>query len=238
MQQQYHNQSNVTLDQRPFILFDFDGTLADSLDTALSFFNTLRAEHGNTDIQPLQREQLRMKTAQEILKHYQIPWYQLPFIHKQALSYMEKNLPHYPLIPGIKEALMQLKQQGFRLGILTSNSETVVRHFLNKHDMNLFEVIYAQSSIFGKHVVLNRFLSDYHLTSDQVIYVGDEIRDIEAAHKAHIKIIAVSWGFNDMAVLTPRKPYALARTPQDLLLFSNQIRAADTHMQHATMTQL
>lgn len=236
LMQQYPHQPAPSLDQRQFILFDFDGTLADSLDTAIAFFNSLRADIGNSAVQPLPKEQLRMKSAQEILQHYQIPWYQLPFVHKRALSFLEKTLPNHQLFPGIKEALLQLKAQGFRLGILTSNSETLVRHFLNKHDMNLFEVIYSNSSIFGKHVVLNRFLKDYNLTSDHVIYVGDEIRDIQASHKAGIKIIAVSWGYNDAAVLTPHKPYALARTPQDLLTLSKQLRIAQNTKHIATVS--
>jgi phosphoglycolate phosphatase len=50
-----------------------------------------------------------------------------------------------------------------------------------------------------------------------VIYVGDETRDIEAARKIQIQVIAVSWGFNSREVLAEQKPDFLISHPSQLI---------------------
>ena len=50
-----------------------------------------------------------------------------------------------------------------------------------------------------------------------MIYIGDETRDIEAAHDAKIKIIAVTWGLNSRQILTKYKPEWLVNAPDDVI---------------------
>jgi hypothetical protein len=39
-----------------------------------------------------------------------------------------------------------------------------------------------------------------------VLYVGDEVRDMEAARKASVDIAAVGWGFHSLAILADERP--------------------------------
>ena len=103
------------------------------------------------------------------------------------------------------------------MGILTSTSEENVRKFLKKNKLELFDFIYSGSSIFGKHKVMKSLLKKQKLKRKEVIYVGDETRDIEAAKKAKVKIISVTWGFNTKQILKKQKPDFLIDKPKELM---------------------
>jgi phosphoglycolate phosphatase len=57
---------------------------------------------------------------------------------------------------------------------------------------------------------------------ETVIYVGDETRDIEAAKKANVQVIAVSWGFNSPEALARENPNFLIDHPWELLEVINR----------------
>jgi phosphoglycolate phosphatase len=59
-------------------------------------------------------------------------------------------------------------------------------------------------------------LKQQNLRLEQAIYVGDEIRDIEAAKRSNIKVIAVSWGFNSKEILAQHEPDFLIDEPKQL----------------------
>ena len=80
-----------------------------------------------------------------------------------------------------------------------------------------FDFIYSGVTIFGKTTIINNALKQNNLSSQQVIYVGDETRDIEASKKANIKVIAVAWGFNSHEVLAKQNPDFLIHQPMELL---------------------
>jgi phosphoglycolate phosphatase-like HAD superfamily hydrolase len=68
-----------------------------------------------------------------------------------------------------------------------------------------------------------------YIAADEVIYVGDEIRDIEAAKRSKIPVISVTWGFNGTAILQQYQPDYLVHKPQEIiqLLVSEEIKNVD-----------
>jgi phosphoglycolate phosphatase len=56
-----------------------------------------------------------------------------------------------------------------------------------------------------------------------VIYVGDEIRDIIAAHKCGIRIISVSWGFHTVDLLASKNPDYLVDNPRQIVQLMRSI---------------
>ena len=145
-----------------------------------------------------------------------IPLYKLPKAESYIRTGISKEIVNANLTAGIKSVLEMLKKKGFILGILTSNSEDNVKQYLSKAKLEVFDFIYSGSSIFGKSRVINSMLKDKNLHKDQVIYVGDETRDIEAAKKSGIKVIAVSWGYNSASLLKKYYPDYLAEKPQEI----------------------
>ncbi len=138
-----------------------------------------------------------------------------------------------PLIDGIHTVLHTLKSKGYRLGIVSSNGEENIRRFLKHHDVDVFEVIHTGSSLFGKHRIIDRFLSKFDLNQREVVFIGDEVRDVEAAQKSGIHVIAVTWGFNSHEALLTLKPDKIVTHPTELLpalsdLNQHRTNATDT----------
>jgi len=97
-----------------------------------------------------------------------------------------------------------------------------VTEFLKANDLdNLFDFIYSGVTIFGKTTIINNVLKQQQIKLQEVIYVGDETRDIEASKKANIKVIAVTWGFNSPEVLARQNPDFLVHQPSELLEIIN-----------------
>jgi phosphoglycolate phosphatase-like HAD superfamily hydrolase len=200
------------------IIFDFDGTLADTLDAVVSITNRLAGEYGYKQTTLDELAQIRRLSSREIIKQSGISIFRIPFLLKKVRDCLRNDIHKLNPIEGIKEAITQLKKQGNCLGILTSNSEENVKIFLEKHGMqDLFSFIYSEPTLFSKHKILKKFMRINNLTPEEVIYVGDETRDIEASKRIPIKVIAVSWGFNSGEALAKQNPDFLIQKPSELI---------------------
>lgn len=200
------------------IIFDFDGTIADSFELVLAISNRLASEFGYSPALPEDVRRLKNLSSREILQQAKVPFFRLPFLLRRLRLELNREISTLNPIPGIKEALQELKQQGHLLGIVTSNSVENVAAFLAVQEMeHLFDFIGSGLTLFGKGKVIQRILKQQRLDPAMVIYVGDETRDIEAARKIQIQVIAVSWGFNSREVLAEQKPDFLISHPSQLI---------------------
>ena len=200
------------------IIFDFDGTIADTLDALVSIANSLAVEFNYAQIAPEELLILKNLTSREIFKYSGIPLFKIPFLLKKVKKELTNKIPELKPIPGIQEALIELKDNGLRLGIITSNSKGNVKEFLKINNLdNLFEFIYPGIAIFGKNTVINNVLRQKQIETEEVLYVGDETRDIEASRKAHVKVISVTWGFNSEEALMKENPDYLIHHPRELV---------------------
>ena len=55
------------------------------------------------------------------------------------------------------------------------------------------------------------------VTADEVWYVGDSVQDVETAHAAGVRCVAVTWGFQDASRLAAAQPTLLADNAEELL---------------------
>lgn len=205
------------------IIFDFDGTIADTVDALVSVANRLAADFGYIQITSEELSILRNLTSREIIKYSGISIFKIPFLVKKVKSELKNKIPELKPIAGMQEALVELRNQGHRLGIITSNSQDNVAEFLKINNLdNLFEFVYSGVTIFGKTTIINNLLRQKQIKTQEVIYVGDETRDIEASKKANIKVVAVTWGFNSPEALAKQKPNFLINHPSDLISVVNE----------------
>ncbi len=199
------------------IIFDFDGTLADTIDILLNITNRLSAEFGFKSATKEELAQLSNLTSWQILRYSGISIFKFPLLIRKLKAELRNEIPNIQLFPGIKEVLLELTKLGFQLGIITSNSRENVLALLEINGLQgIFTFIYSGST-FGKHKVIKKWLKKEHINPEEVIYVGDETRDIDAAKKTGIKIIAVSWGFNSKSALAAQNPDFLIERPQELI---------------------
>jgi phosphoglycolate phosphatase len=187
---------------------------------AINFFSD---EFGYRRVDRSEVPELQKKSVKEVMKILGISIVQLPRIAYKAKKRIRAHVGSLDPVSGIAEVLQVLKNQGLRLGILTSNSEENVREFLKLHQLEFFEFVYADSSVFGKASVLKRLLKELQLTSKQVMYIGDETRDIQAARSLAVQVISVAWGYNARVALEAENPDYLIDDPHELAALFNSL---------------
>lgn len=204
------------------LIFDFDGTLADSFQIHLDIFNQLTIKHRRRPLNENEIEQFKHLSMRDFIKQQKIPLWQLPSLIKEARTIQQTQHLEPTIFPQLNKIIPDLAAQ-YQLGILTSNTSENVQRFLSQHDLiNYFSFVDSDPDLFGKHHKLKKLIKQYKLNPVETAYVGDEVRDIEAAHLAGIKIIAVSWGFNSVSALKEAKPNLLLKSPSDLSSLLNK----------------
>ncbi len=199
------------------VIFDFDGTIADSFSIGLRIGNQLAHEFGFKPITLETIDRWQHLSSKEILREIGVPFYRLPKIIRRFKADMNREIPALKPFDGIETTLRTLRSQGCRLGILSSNSEENVRSFLANQGMaHLFEFIISCPRLMGKDKALKRILRKQNIHPETVLYVGDETRDIDAARRSHVRSAAVSWGFNSLQALAQHHPDFILTEPADL----------------------
>lgn len=198
------------------VIFDLDGTLVNSLNIFIKVGNQMAEKYG---YQPLSEESIKellklpMKKRIEVLK---IPKFRLPKIGLEALRKFNEYAAQVEPIEGIRELLELLYHKGYKLNIVSSNSLDNINAFLEANHIELFDNIQSSRGLFDKHVTINRLITKLGVKKDEVIYIGDEYRDIEACKKIGIKVISVLWGFDPKELLEKAEPDFIVSDPNEI----------------------
>jgi len=203
------------------VIFDFDGTLADSISLAVRTYNE-HAEHFGADKVtddelPALRNAVRDLGYAKALKTKHIRLSRLPAMVLTISKDMRAHMSEVKPYDGIIVALETLKAKGYRLGVLTSNQEHIVREFLETHQYPLFDFIVSEKTLFGKDKALKRIIKKFALDRRGVVYVGDETRDTAACKKADVDVIGVSWGIAGPDGFAKAQPTILIHGPSELV---------------------
>lgn len=198
------------------LVFDFDGTIADTFMHTMKITNILSDEFHFKKVHHHEIDQLKGKTIQQIIKHLNVPVLKIPNIVAKARSELLKHIENIEPIEGLKKVLPLIKQAQVKMGILTTNSSENVEKFLKANGMEVFDFIQSTSRILGKNHGLRKLMEHHDLNAEEILYVGDETRDIEAAKKEGIKVIAVTWGYNSHDILKSFSPDFIVHTPDEL----------------------
>ena len=196
--------------------FDFDGTLADTMPWFNSILNTVADKYGFRKIDAAERDQLRHRDAAEILKFLGIPLWKLPAIMAHVRTLMQEIDPSVHMFDGIPDALARLKAAGVRLAVVSSNSLENVRPVLGPDTAALFDDYECGTDLFGKAAKIERLLKRHDTAPERFLLVGDEMRDIDAARKAGVRVGSVAWGYNHVDALRERGPDELIMQVADL----------------------
>lgn len=199
------------------VIFDFDGTIADSFYEVVETFNRLAREYNLCEVKTEDIPKLRKMTSYEIIKKFKFPKWRLPFLLKKGKTIFSDRISSIKIFDGMDEVLAKLKSEGCVLGILSSNSEKNIREFLNRNGIDVFDFIFTENSLFGKDKIIKKIIKKYNFDPQEIVYIGDETRDVEAAKKCGLISVAVTWGFNDREVLEKLKPDYLVDKPEELL---------------------
>ena len=197
-------------------LFDFDGTIAASVGVGVSIFNKMAREHGFSEITPEKVPMLRESGARQVARELGIPHMKIPMVVRRLRKELKEHINTVPPVAGIKPILIALKKNGCELGIVTSNSKANVKAFLKKNKLEFFDYIRAGSGVFYKASAIRKTIAHHRLDGHEPIFIGDEIRDVIAAKKNNMTVIAVTWGTNSRSGLEKENADFIVDTIEEL----------------------
>lgn len=206
------------------VLFDFDGTLADTAPDMAVAANRLRERQG---LPPLPFEALRGVTSQGARGFLRAslgiepdhPDYEA---HRQQFlaDYAEHLTVLTRLFPGVPELLQALKTQGFRWGIVTNKVEYLalpIVRFLGLDDECAITVGGDTAGHPKPHPAPLFYAAEKTgFLPDQCIYIGDDERDILAGKAAGMPTIAAAYGYCEPAHAASWQADAVAHQVDEL----------------------
>ena len=199
------------------MIFDFDGTIADTFHAVVHVLEQLSDEFGYRRASPDEMATLTSLGLRDLADRVGLSWHRLPALAVRVRKEMAKQMPSIKPCLGMPSALAALRERGIRTGVLTSNKRENVDSFLAHNPDLVFDFISAGSGLFGKHTRLKRLLATQRLALAETCYVGDEVRDIEAARALGMQAVAVCWGFSSPQLLAASQPDHLFAEPSELL---------------------
>jgi phosphoglycolate phosphatase len=186
------------------VLFDLDGTLVDSAPDLLEAVNRVLAD---ANAPPLDLAELRPVVSKGARAMLALAFPQLDAEQREHL--VQPMLDHYASaiavhtrpFDGIESLLGRIERAGMRWGIITNKPEALAREVV--HAMGWSE---RSAVLIGGDTLPTRKPSPAQLlhacelldmTPDHCVYVGDDERDIQAAHAAGMPSVAALWGYRE-----------------------------------------
>jgi phosphoglycolate phosphatase len=198
------------------LIFDFDGTIADSFELAYEIASGLT---DTSHIDEAELSRLRHMSLRKVVTELKVPLYRLPRLILHGRQLMHERIHEVHPFAGIPEVLQALHADPENhLLVISSNSEQNVRTFLRANNLeSYFDGVYGNAAVFNKASALRKVIRRNRIDTTTCFYIGDEVRDIIAAIKVKIEPVSVTWGYQASEALEKHHPFALVKDPPELL---------------------
>ena len=205
------------------MLFDFDGTLADTAADLSRALNRLRSARG---LHELALDDLRPHASSGARGLIGTGLGILPE-HPEYKQLRETFLKHYAeeicvdtrLFPGMEELLAGLEARSLRWGIVTNKSTNLTRRLVKALGLEarVACVVCGDTTPQPKPdpASLLHAAQELALAPRDCVYLGDDLRDVQAARAAGMRCVAVEWGYGEG--LAAWHADAIIAQPADLL---------------------
>lgn len=199
---------------KPIIIFDFDGTLADSAPIIRAIYSEIAGKNKLTVMTDKDYAMLRRGSLGEARKWSGVRFWQFPLLVRSVRRLMKLESEKVQLFPGVPEMIQELRNRGIEPYILSRNAAETIRHVLERYELEgELQILDRRKRSFGsKSSVISRLVQRLGCPRESVWMIGDEVRDIEAAKRAGVNSIAVSWGLQDVSILERYQPTKLVTT--------------------------
>lgn len=196
-----------------FILFDFDGVIADSFESSFSVY-----QHFHPHIK---EEEWRRRFEGNVFKHKEsshahtadckldIPWFDA------YLPVMKKDVG---IFPGMRDVILELEKE-YTLVIISSTLSFPIEEFLDSHDLRShFDWVMGSDVHTSKVEKIQMVFEKYNTKAKNCVFITDTLGDLREAEKMNVESVAVSWGFNSVETLRKGKHVIIVKKPEEIAL--------------------
>lgn len=199
----------------PVIIFDWDGTLMDSIDKIVA---CVKQAAINCDVLAPETKAIQNIIGLSLDNAMLALFPSLPSRQKTEIinayrqCYLSSEHQQTPFYPGIKRCLMALKEKGYKLAVATGKGRNGLNKMLQQEQVeDLFCVTYCAEETASKPdpLMLHNILKKFDIEASQALMIGDSSYDLEMANNAGIDCIGVTYGVHDENILSAFNPIAL-----------------------------
>lgn len=207
------------------VFFDLDGTLVDTADDLAAPVNHMREARG---LKPLPLEEYRpfASAGSRGLLHIGLGATtddaDYPALRTEFLNRYEQEIAvHSRLFDGMPELLAWLEANGIRWGVISNKLEYLVRRLVQQLGLG-HRVALAYGGDTAPRAKpwpdpLKMALQETGLTARQCVYIGDDLRDIQAAHAVDMPAVAAAYGYGNPNEIPQWKADHVVTSPQEFL---------------------
>ncbi len=199
------------------VIFDFDGTLADSYPWFLSIYNDLARRFQLPPMDRAELDALRHMDFPLVLKKHRISPIKAIQMGAYLKQLMSSQIDRVQLVDGIQEVIDALAENQVKMAVVSSNDEGNVRRVLGAHNAEHFFAYECGVTILGKAAKFLNILRKSGVKPFQALSIGDELRDLKSSRQAGIAFGAVTWGYTDAERLKAQNPDWIFNHPQQIL---------------------
>ncbi|WKY42879.1 HAD hydrolase-like protein [Eubacteriaceae bacterium ES2] len=189
------------------VIFDFDGTLADTEEKAFEIYNRLAEKYQYSQVTMEELQHIKNLHIKEILEIVDIPLHQFPKVIKEGQKMLKSESSEiHAFNADIHDFFVAMNKEVEFCGILTSNIKKTVNQFIKKYLLDEEIKFVKCSALMSKADKIRKVLRWSRIKPNEMLYVGDETRDIEACKKVGVDVVAVKWGYNTPKALEQCDP--------------------------------
>lgn len=198
------------------VIFDFDGTIADSLAAVIKVVQQI---NNNYDpLSPEEEKALQNRGLLDVALAMGMPWYKIPYFVIWGRAIFRHHVGSVKPHEGMDKVIRTLHKKGVPIYVVSSNKEENVRDFLREYDLEqYFTGVVGSAFILNKAGTYRKLLQREGLEAKDIWCIGDERVDIRSAHKIGAPIIAVTWGYNSRESLKHMKPEHLVKEADKII---------------------
>ena len=207
------------------IMFDYDGTLSDSIGQLYAFYTHLCDTHAKAlpFHDPASFRAWFKEPYTDVYERLGFDWKRDALMLEQAFrTFRDREPPG--LGEGVLELLEELSRRGITLSIASNGFEDQIRAELRSHGiLELFASVRGIRTIYDpikpEPDLLLEAAAHAQLSIHETLYVGDSVSDIIAAHAAGMRAAGITTGLHDREALEAHEPDAIFEHPREIIGF-------------------
>lgn len=200
----------------PAVFFDIDGVIADSRETMAVAASRLIEKHTGREVDPGQID--IAGAPHKILQKYGVKSAYNIYRTEYDLTFAQASIDHMRFFDDTIDAIEELSKLGVRMGAITAQSRRRALPLIPARAKAIFEFIYTHNETAGKKEVgITNGLLKTGVAKTRTAYVGDTVKDLEAAGVAGVTAVGVTWGFSSQATLAQAAHNMILNRPSELV---------------------